>query len=335
MTDRSLSSTNLTCSRDYHTSTLVSNLPQHTTHSLCWLDTTHRRLPHQCFLSSSEPAEHGWVFCHLLPWCEVLDAPRLALGAESLMCCTVKQQLGRRWPTWRRMLSMLLAFFTALAFCFLLLIQNIFLGDRNCLWPVMGGGFSVTCFPITGNGRGQVSVMEVLSPMSMFARLQPALVPSGYSLDNVMGTDTSNMHFKVQLCSARPRQSWVQHEYKVDIKLQQCLCILLGRENGEEKCHLQSRPAGLAQGTKPGDIHTAIWPYPNAVKGGDLTSGSGSPQATDVSVLGKYFGWLLVYFPYLWYPWWINMWHLRAVCKLLRPQRAQLYITAPPAADLV
>lgn len=40
-------------------------------------------------------------------------------------------------------------------------------------------------------------MMEVLSPMSMFAWLQPALVPSGYSLGNVMGTDTSNVHFKV------------------------------------------------------------------------------------------------------------------------------------------
>lgn len=82
----------------------------------------------------------------------------------------------------------------------------------------------------------------------------------------------------------------MQHKYKVDIKLQQCLCILPGRENGEEKCHLQHRPAGLAQGTKPGGIHTTTRPYPNAVKRGDLTSSSVSPQATDVSVLGKYFG---------------------------------------------
>ena len=120
MTDRSLSSTNLTCSQDCHTSTLVSNPPQRTTRSLCWLDTTYRRSPRQCFLSSSEPAEWGSVFCHLLPWCYMLGAPRLAPGADSLMCCTVKQQPGRRWPTCRRMLSMLLAFFTAVAFCFLL-----------------------------------------------------------------------------------------------------------------------------------------------------------------------------------------------------------------------
>ena len=71
---------------------------------------------------------------------------------------------------------MLLAFFTAVAFCFLLLIQYLFLADSNCLWPVMAGGFSVTCFLITGNGRGQVSVTEVLPPMSTFAWLQPALV---------------------------------------------------------------------------------------------------------------------------------------------------------------
>lgn len=172
------------------------------------------------------------------------------LWDQRQMCCTVKQQPGRRWPTCRRILSMLLAFFTALAFCFLLLIQYVFLGDRNCLWPVTWGSFSVTCSRITGNGRGQVSMMEVLSPMSMFAWLQPALVPSSYSLGNVMGTDTSNVHFKVWLWSARPGQSWVQHEHKVGIKLQWCLCILLGREKCRGKVPHRTQTSRLGSGHK-------------------------------------------------------------------------------------
>lgn len=44
---------------------------------------------------------------------------------------------------------------TAVAFCFFLLVQHMFPGNRNCLRPVTGGGFSVPCFPITGNGRSQ------------------------------------------------------------------------------------------------------------------------------------------------------------------------------------
>lgn len=61
------SSTKQICIWDCHTSTSVSNLPQHTRHSLCWLDTAHRRSP--CFLSDCEAANQGSVFCHLLSCC--------------------------------------------------------------------------------------------------------------------------------------------------------------------------------------------------------------------------------------------------------------------------
>lgn len=86
---------------------------------------------------------------------------------------------------------------------------------------------------------GSAHPMEMLCPVSMFAQLQPALVPSAYSLASTVGTNIPTLHFKVQRCLARPTQSWEQHEYKLDTELHQFLCILLERENGEEKCHLE------------------------------------------------------------------------------------------------
>lgn len=200
VTDRSLRSTNLTYSQDCHTSTLVSNPPQHTTPSLCWLDTMHRRLPRQC-------SEQLWACRAAIG---VLSSPPLVLGVrcpkagsgswepDVLYCQTAAEEMAAD-----------LQKDATDAACFLYSCGfSLSTFHPLCvLWPVMGGGFSVTCFLTAGNGRGQVSVMEVLPPMSMFAGLQPALVPSGYSPGNVMGTDTSNVHFKVQLCSAGPRQS--------------------------------------------------------------------------------------------------------------------------------
>lgn len=69
LTDRSLYSTNLICIWDCHTSTLVSNLSQHTRHSLCWLDTAHRR----------SLLEWLWA-CK--PWISVLPPPLPALGVR-------------------------------------------------------------------------------------------------------------------------------------------------------------------------------------------------------------------------------------------------------------
>lgn len=138
-----------------------------------------------------------------------------------------------------------------------------------------------------GVNPGSIHHMEVLPPMSVFAWF--ALVPSGYRLGNLMDTDISTVNFKVQLCSVRPRQSWVQHDHKAHIKLHQFLCILLWKKNGEEKHRLEKRQSSLAQGMKAGDIHTTMSSYSKAVKRGDLTSGSGSHQATVISVLGKCF----------------------------------------------
>lgn len=105
-----------------------------------------------------------------------------------------------------------------------------------------------------GVNPGSIHHMEVLPPMSVFAWF--ALVPSGYRLGNLMDTDISTVNFKVQLCSVRPRQSWVQHDHKAHIKLHQFLCILLWKKNGEEKHRLEKRQSSLAQGMKAGDIHT-------------------------------------------------------------------------------
>lgn len=109
-------------------------------------------------------------------------------------------------------------------------------------------------------------------------------------MGNLMDTDISTVNFEVQLCSVRPRQSWVLHYYKAYIKLHQLLCILLWKKNGEEKHHSEERQPSLAQGMKAGDIHTTMSSYSKAVKCGDFTSGSGSHQATVISVLGKGFG---------------------------------------------
>lgn len=100
-----------------------------------------------------------------------------------------------------------------------------------------------------------------------------------------MDTHTSTVNFKAQFCLVRPRQSWVQHDYKVHIKLYQFLCILLQRKNGEEKHYLEQTQSSLAQRMKAGDIHTTMSSYFNAVTCGDLTSGSGSHRATVISVL--------------------------------------------------
>lgn len=106
------SSTNLICIWDCHTSTLVSNLPQHTRHSLCWLDTVHRRSP--CFLND-------WACKSGI---SVLPPPLPALGdrypegvsrsqkPDVLYCQkTVRDELAN---TCTRLLSMLSAFFDAL-----------------------------------------------------------------------------------------------------------------------------------------------------------------------------------------------------------------------------
>lgn len=110
------------------------------------------------------------------------------------------------------------------------------------------------------------------------------------------------MHSEFQLCSVRPRQSWVRHDYEVHTKLHQSLCILLCRKNGEEKHHLEHRQSNPGQRMKAGHIHIIMSSYSNAVKCGDLTSCSGSHQGTVISVLGKYFEWPSAYFPYLWHP---------------------------------
>lgn len=90
------SSTNLICIWDCHTSTLVSNLPQHTRHSLCWLDTVHRRSP--CFLNDWACKSGISVLPPPLP--ALGDRYlKVFLGAKSLMCCTVKKQSGMSWPT--------------------------------------------------------------------------------------------------------------------------------------------------------------------------------------------------------------------------------------------
>lgn len=136
-------------------------------------DTMHRRSPPQCFSSRFEPAERGWVFCHLVPrcWCQ---APRGWLWEPSA-CCAVWSDCswgeGGQHPKDATDATCFLRRTTAVAFCFFLLIQYLFSGNRNCLWPVTGRGFSVPCFLITGNGRRQVLVMEVLPPKSMFAQL--------------------------------------------------------------------------------------------------------------------------------------------------------------------
>lgn len=66
-----------------------------------------------------------------------------------------------------------------------------------------------------GVNLGSIHHVEVLPPTSVFAWF--ALVPSGYSLGHLMDTDISTVNLEVQLCSVRPRQSWVQHDYKVRI----------------------------------------------------------------------------------------------------------------------
>lgn len=68
---------------------------------------------------------------------------------------------------------------------------------------------------------------------------------------------------------------------------------------GKAPLRTQSNPA---QRMKAVDIHATMSSYSNAVKCGDLTSGSRSHQATVISVLGKYFEWPSAYFPYLWHP---------------------------------
>lgn len=78
------------------------------------------------------------------------------------------------------------------------------------------------------------------------------LVPPGYSLGNLTDTNTCTVNFKVQLCLVRPRQPWVQHDYKVHIKLHQFLCILLWRKKWRGKAPLRTQRQAQPRERRPG-----------------------------------------------------------------------------------
>lgn len=80
------------------------------------------------------------------------------------------------------------------------------------------------------------------------------LVPPGYSLGNLTDTNICTVNFKVQLCLFRPRQPWVQHDYKVHIKLH-FFVFCCGEKNGEEKHHLEQRDKPSPENEGQGHSH--------------------------------------------------------------------------------
>lgn len=165
------SSTNLICIWDCHTSTLVSNLPQHTRHSLCWLDTAQITLLFE------------WLWAYK-PGISVLPPPLPALGdrypegvsrsqkPDVLYCQkTVRDKLAN---TCTRMPSMLSAFFDALQ------LFDFYSWFSTCYWVTETvWGFSVNRFSIPWNGRGQLMMLCTVSVWTGFGRGQATGLASG------------------------------------------------------------------------------------------------------------------------------------------------------------
>lgn len=171
LTDRSLSNTNVTCSQDCHT--LVSDLPQHTMCSPCWFWHHAQEVTPPVLLQQIWACRARMGVLSPRPLV-LVSVPRGWLWEPSAWCavwsdCSWGE--GGQHPKDATDATCFLRHTTAVAFCYFLLIQYMFSGNRNCLRPVTGRGFSVPCFLITGNGRRQVLVMEVLPPKSMFAQL--------------------------------------------------------------------------------------------------------------------------------------------------------------------
>lgn len=100
-------------------------------------DTMHRRSPPQCFSSRFEPAERGWVFCHLVPWCWC-QYPEAGSGSQAPDALCGQTAAGEKAANTQRMPLMPLAFF-----------------GTPQLWLFAISSWSNTCFPATEIVCGQ------------------------------------------------------------------------------------------------------------------------------------------------------------------------------------